>query len=58
MLVQLARDRTTREDVREGMLTVTSYPGVTGVIRMGSDGNARKRPFLLGVQRGRVRAVE
>ena len=58
VLVQLARDRTTREDVREGMLTVTSYPGVTGVIRMGSDGNARKRPFLLGVQRGRVRAVE
>lgn len=58
VLVQLARDRTTREDVREGVLGVTSYPGVTGVIRMRSDGNARKRPFLLRVERRRVRAVE
>ncbi len=58
VLVQLARDRTTREDVREGVLAVTSYPGVTGVIRMGSDGNARKRPFLLRVERRRVLPVE
>jgi len=58
VLVQLARDRSTREEVREGMLAVTAYPGVTGVIRIRSDGNARKRPFLLRVKNRRVRPVE
>lgn len=58
VLVQLARARATRDAVRDGVLSVTAYPGVTGVIRMRSDGNARKRPFLLRVDGRRIRPVE
>jgi len=54
VLVQLARGRGSREAVREGVLAVRDYPGVTGVLSMRADGNARKRPFLLAVKRGRI----
>ena len=54
VLVQLARGRGSREAVREGVLAVRDYPGVTGVLSMRADGNARKRPFLLVVKRGRI----
>jgi hypothetical protein len=30
---------------------------VTGVLTMGSDGNARKRPFLIAVEKGQLRQV-
>lgn len=58
VLVQLARGRDSREDVREGVLGVASYPGVTGTLSMSADGNARKRPFLLRVEHGRLVAVD
>ena len=51
-------DDDVRERVRTGILAVRAYPGVTGVLRMQPDGNARKRPFLLRVERGRIVAVE
>ncbi len=54
VLIQLARGRESRDEVREGMLDVTSYPGVTGTLTMGADGNARKRPYLLAVERGHI----
>lgn len=54
VLVQLARGRHARPDVRDGVLAVRTYPGVTGVLSMGADGNAHKRPFLLGVEGGRI----
>jgi ABC-type branched-subunit amino acid transport system substrate-binding protein len=57
VLVQLARideGDDTRRQVREGILETRGYPGVSGVMSMLPDGNARKRPFLLGVQRGRI----
>jgi ABC-type branched-subunit amino acid transport system substrate-binding protein len=58
VLMQLARGRESRDELREGVLDVTSYPGVTGTLTMGADGNARKRPFLLRVERGKVLAVD
>jgi ABC-type branched-subunit amino acid transport system substrate-binding protein len=58
VLVQLARGRETREAVREGVLAVSAYPGVSGVLTMRADGNARKRPYLLGVEGGRVTQLE
>jgi ABC-type branched-subunit amino acid transport system substrate-binding protein len=58
ILMQLARGREDRDDVREGVLSVTGYPGVTGVLTMRKDGNAKKRPFLLAVERGRIQPVE
>lgn len=54
ILVQMARGRQRRESLRKGVLATEAYPGVSGVITMGPDGNAHKRPYLLGVERGRV----
>jgi ABC-type branched-subunit amino acid transport system substrate-binding protein len=58
VLMQLARGRDDRDEVRDGILSITGYPGVTGVLTMRKDGNAKKRPFLLAVERGRIRSVE
>ncbi len=58
VLVQLARGLASREAVRDGMLSLQAYPGVTGVLSMRADGNARKRPFLLGIERGRIGPVD
>ncbi|MBW2267739.1 MAG: penicillin-binding protein activator [Deltaproteobacteria bacterium] len=58
VLIQLARGRESREEVRDGVLDVASYPGVTGTLSMSADGNARKRPFLLRVERGQILAVD
>ena len=54
VLVQLADGASLRDEVRDGVLAVQGYPGVSGVLAMRADGNAHKRPFLLGVERGRV----
>jgi len=58
VLVQLARELTSREEVRQGLLTVRAHPGISGVTRIGPDGNARKRPFLLGVRGGHVVSLD
>jgi ABC-type branched-subunit amino acid transport system substrate-binding protein len=57
-LVQLAQGRTSREALRRGLLAVRGFPGVTGVLSMGADGNAHKRPFLLAVEHGEIIQVE
>jgi ABC-type branched-subunit amino acid transport system substrate-binding protein len=54
VLTQMVRGRYRRESVRKGVLAIDAYPGVSGVISMRADGNAQKRPFLLGIERGRV----
>lgn len=54
LLVQLARGANSREDVRDRILEVRGFPGVSGVLSMRADGNARKRPFLLSVRRGQI----
>ena len=54
VLLQLARGSNSREDVRDRILEVKAFPGVSGVLSMQPDGNARKRPFLLSVRRGRI----
>ena len=53
-LTQLAHGRDDRQDVRDGLKEIDSYPGVSGVISIGADGNAHKRPYLLGIEHGRV----
>jgi len=58
VLAQLAEGHRSREDLRQGLLEVRGFPGVTGVLSMRADGNARKRPFLLAVERGEVIQVE
>jgi len=54
VLVQLAQGRDSRDEVRDGILRTQGYPGASGVISIMPDGNARKRPFLLGVRGGNI----
>jgi ABC-type branched-subunit amino acid transport system substrate-binding protein len=54
VLLQLARGRGERDEVRDGLHGVRSYPGVSGVTTILADGNAEKRPYLLGIEDGRV----
>ena len=54
VLKELARGRSERDDVRDGVLRTRGYPGVSGVLSMRPDGNATKRPYLLGVEKGRI----
>lgn len=53
-LAPLARGYTTRDGVRDAILASPVHAGVTGVLAMPSDGNARRRPFLLTIQQGEV----
>jgi ABC-type branched-subunit amino acid transport system substrate-binding protein/TolA-binding protein len=50
VLMQLVAGRDTRGEMRDGLLQTRAYPGATGVLTMSPDGNARRRPFLLGVK--------
>lgn len=50
ILVQLAAGRDDRDEVRDGLSQTSAFPGATGVLTMRPDGNARRRPFLLGVK--------
>jgi ABC-type branched-subunit amino acid transport system substrate-binding protein len=54
LLVQLAAGRDSRREVRDGLAGVHGYPGASGVTSFLEDGNARKRPFLLGVKGNRI----
>lgn len=54
VLLQLARGRDERDEVRDGVLRVESYPGVAGVVTMSADGNANRRPYLLRVEDGQI----
>jgi len=51
VLMALASGNDSRRQLREAMLAVQGYPGVSGVTSIGPDGNASKRPFMLGVRR-------
>jgi ABC-type branched-subunit amino acid transport system substrate-binding protein/predicted negative regulator of RcsB-dependent stress response len=58
VFVQFARGARSRGDVRKGILAASAFPGVSGVLAMRADGNARKRPFLLGVKRGHIVEID
>ncbi|MEM7412275.1 MAG: penicillin-binding protein activator [Myxococcota bacterium] len=54
-VLQLAEGVRGRGEMREGLLEVEGYPGVSGILTIRGDGNAHKRPYLLGVEKGQVR---
>ena len=58
VLVQMAAGRSDREAIRRGLLDVRAYPGASGVLTMRPDGNARRRPFLLGVRGQRFEPLD
>lgn len=54
LMLQLAGGTGRRDEVRDGLLRVRGYPGVSGVTTMQPDGNARRRPYLLEVKGSRI----
>ena len=50
VLASLARGDDDRSRLRQGILETDSLAGTTGILSMLPDGNARRRPFLLGVK--------
>jgi branched-chain amino acid transport system substrate-binding protein len=57
-LLQLVQGRRSREAVLAGLLATRAHPGVSGVTSLSPDGNALKRPYLLGIERGRIVSVD
>lgn len=58
VMAQLLNGAADREEVRNGILRTQGFPGVSGVINMAPDGNARKRPFLLKVRGGKLVSLD
>jgi ABC-type branched-subunit amino acid transport system substrate-binding protein/predicted negative regulator of RcsB-dependent stress response len=58
VLVQLARGLHARDALRQALLDVRAYPGVSGVTTVRSDGTAQKRPYLLGVTGRKIHALD
>jgi hypothetical protein len=58
VMLQLARGLGSRRQVVEGLLATRAYPGVSGITNIRLDGNAAKRPYLLGVHRGRLISID
>jgi ABC-type branched-subunit amino acid transport system substrate-binding protein len=56
--LQLVRGAATPADVGKGLLGTALYPGVSGATSFESDGNARKRPFLIEVRGGALHSLE
>jgi ABC-type branched-subunit amino acid transport system substrate-binding protein len=56
--LQLARGAHDRVAVRDSLLSMGLYPGVSGPMAFESDGNARKRPFLVGIRSGQLVSIE
>ena len=58
VLAQLVAGRRDREALLAGLLATHAWPGVSGVTSVDGDGGAEKRPFLLGVEDGRIVSVD
>ena len=58
VIVQLARGLRDRDRLRQALLDVRAYPGVSGIMNIRADGTAQKRPYLLGVEGRRIVALE
>lgn len=58
VMAQRVAGAQTREEVLGGLLAVGVWPGVSGVMTMGPDGGAIKRPYLLGVDHGHVVSID
>jgi branched-chain amino acid transport system substrate-binding protein len=58
VLLQLVQGRRSRETLLEGLLSTQHHPGVSGPTSLRPDGNALRRPHLLGIERGRIVSVD
>ena len=55
---ELLRGNRDRGDLRDGLLTGEPLAGVSGALTLDSDGAARRRPHLLGVEGGAILSVD
>jgi hypothetical protein len=58
VVLQLARGASGREPLRAALLSGDSFAGVSGTTRFAPDGNAERRPHLLGVDHGQIVSVD
>ncbi|MDP6540898.1 MAG: penicillin-binding protein activator, partial [Planctomycetota bacterium] len=58
VLLQVARGAAAREAVLTGLLRARNVSGASGALSIGEDGAVRRRPHLLGVERGRILSVD
>jgi len=58
VLTQAALGYAARPEIRDGIRRIYGFPGVSGVTSILPDGNARKRPFLVEVNRRRFVGVD
>jgi ABC-type branched-subunit amino acid transport system substrate-binding protein len=56
--LQLVRGASDRTAVAQDLRETRRYPGVSGTTTIDADGNARKRPFLVGVRAGAFVSLE
>lgn len=56
--LQVTRGSTGREAVLNGLLRANGIVGASGVLSIGPDGSARRRPHLLGVDHGKIISVD
>ncbi|MBW2241353.1 MAG: penicillin-binding protein activator [Deltaproteobacteria bacterium] len=56
--MQITRGSLGREAVLNGLLRAKGVVGASGVLSMGADGSALRRPNLLGVERGEIISVD
>ncbi len=54
VLKVLKEGASSREQLREGLLTIQGYPGASGTTTITETGEAQKNLFLLMVQRGAI----
>jgi ABC-type branched-subunit amino acid transport system substrate-binding protein len=58
VLTQSALEHDSRRGIRDGILRIYGFPGVSGVTSILHDGNAKKRPFLLQAERRRFVGID
>ncbi len=56
--LQMLRGATTADSLRDAILATRLFPGVSGAMALEADGNVNRRPFLVGIQRGRPTSIE
>ena len=54
LLREIVAGHVTRDALRAGLLAAGPLPGVSGETDFEGDGNARRRPHLLGIEAGRI----
>jgi branched-chain amino acid transport system substrate-binding protein len=54
LLREIVAGNVTRDTLRTGLLAAGPFPGVSGETDFEGDGNARRRPHLLGIEDGRI----